>query len=230
MANKTEKVIRPILFAASFVLSLSALCQKPTEVWNPPVGQDRFLFSFTNDMWLDVPEGVELRPYSPGISTHIMYDYRFGKSPISFAWGYGFSSHNVHSNATFVTDSVNNEEYLRLVPFEGNYSYKKNKLSANYVEIPLELRLRTKGDNQFKLYLGGKIGYQVSVHSKTKDGEGKRKFYGLDGINELQYGVTAKIGFNMIALSGYYALTTLLEEGKGDQFTPISLGLTFFLL
>lgn len=214
----------------SLVLSMPTIAQKPTEVWNPPIGQDRFLLSFNNDMWLDVPEGVELRPYSPGISTHIMYDYRFGKSPISFAWGYGFSSHNVHSNAAFVTDSLNGDEFIKLVPFDNSYSYKKNKLSTNYVEIPLELRLRTKGDNQFKLYLGGKVGYLVSAHTKTKDNDGKRKFYGMDNINELQYGVTAKIGLNMIALSGYYALTPLLEEGKGDQFTPISIGLTFFLL
>ena len=57
-----------------------------------PTTQDRFVVMFTNDTWLDLPEGVELRPYSPGLSAYIMTDYDLSKSAFSFAWGYGFSS------------------------------------------------------------------------------------------------------------------------------------------
>ncbi|NNE55685.1 MAG: PorT family protein [Flavobacteriales bacterium] len=203
---------------------------RDVEIWNPPVGQDRFLVTFNNDFWLNTPSDVSLRPYSPGISAFIMYDYPFGKSPISFAWGYGFSSHNVHHDGYFAQDSTVSGSFTALLPHSDGYTFKKNKLSSNYVEIPLELRLRTKGENQFKLYLGGKVGYAVNVHSKTIDDDGKRKFYGVENMMPLRYGVSGTIGYNGIALSGFYSLSPMFEEGKGIDLIPISIGLTFFLL
>lgn len=218
-----------LLIGVMFASLYSSSQNREAEIWNPPIGEDRFLITFNNDRWLDVPEGIELRPYSPGISSYIMYDYQLGKSVLSFSWGYGFSSHNVHHNGFFAKDTTNNQ-FTRLYPFDPNYNYRKNKLHATYIEVPLEFRLRTKGDNTFKLYGGFTVGYLVNIHTKTADDDGKRKFYGMDDAMKLRYGVTGKIGFNTWALSGFYSLTPLLHEGKGDQIIPFSVGLTFFLL
>lgn len=219
-----------LVFAVISLISISSSAQnREAEIWNPPIGEDRFLITFNTDGWLNTPDGVELRPYSLGIESHIMYDYQFGKSIISFSWGYGFSSHNVHHNGFFAADTTN-AELTRLYPFEKNYNYRKNKLHATYLEIPVELRLRTHNDSPFKLYAGFKIGYLVNVHSKTRDDNGKTKFYGLDNVMKLRYGVTGKIGFNAWAISGFYSLTPLITEGKGDQLIPYSIGISFFLL
>lgn len=217
---------------AAFILAISVLSMGQTrkeEIWSPPIGEDRFLITFTNDGWLGAPDNINLRPYSLGIESHIMYDHQFGKSILSFSWGYGFSSHNVHHDGFFATDTTNAQN-TRLYPFQKNYTFTKNKLHATYIEVPLELRLRTKSDSPFKLYAGFKVGYLVNLHSKTKDAAGKRKFYGIDNVMKLRYGVTGKIGFNTWALSGFYSLTPLLIEGRGDQLIPYSIGISFFLL
>jgi hypothetical protein len=198
--------------------------------WQPPVSQDRFILDFNNDMWLEYPDSIETRPYSLGIGSYIMYDYIIGKSPISFAWGYGFSSHNIHHNGVFVEDSLDGKPYTKLLPLPSDYDYKKNKLAATYVEVPIELRFRTRGSSPFKLYLGGRVGYLVNLHSKTKDDDGKRKFYGLEGQDRLRYGLTGRIGVGQININCFYGLSTLLLEGEGDRIVPWSLGLSIFLL
>lgn len=198
--------------------------------WEPPVSQDRFILDFNNDMWLEYPDSIEPRGYSLGIGSYIMYDYLLGKSPFSFAWGYGFSSHNIHHNGAFVEDSLDGKPYTRLVPLPDDYKYKKNKLAATYIEVPVELRFRTRGSSPFKLYVGGRIGYLVNLHTKTLDDDGKRKFYGLEGQNRLRYGLTGRIGIGQINVNCFYGLSTLLIEGEGDRIVPWSLGLSIFLL
>jgi hypothetical protein len=211
-------------------ISTSWSQNEQTGVLEAPLNEDRFLVEFNNDSWLGYPESVTLRPYSPGIGAFITYDYQLGKSPISLVWGYGFSSHNVHHDGIFTPDSLLGKSYTRLTGNIPGFNPQKNKHSTSYIEVPFAIRLRTKGDNKFKLYLGAKVGYLVNIHSKTIDDAGKRKFYGLDNVMPYRYGLVARVGFNMVAVSGFYSLTPLLKEGKGDEFYPISIGLTFFLL
>lgn len=196
-------------------------------IWDSPYGEDRFVIGFNMDRWMEVPDGVEQRDVSLGFNGHIMYDYQLGKSIMSFAWGYGISSHNVHHNAFFLKDSTG---YQNLVPFEDDYDLKKNKHSVTFIEAPIELRLRTHGENKFKLYVGAKAGYLVNYHWKTIDDDGKRKFYKLDDINKIRYGLTGKIGFNMFSISAFYSLSPFIKEGKGDELVPFTVGLTLFLL
>jgi hypothetical protein len=158
-----------------------------------------------------------------------MYDYPFGNSPISFAWGYGFSSFNIHHNGEFDRDSLNNG-FVIFQAYSPGYSYKKNKLSANYLEVPIEFRVRTKGKNNFKLYLGAKAGYLVNIHTKVVDDDGKRKYYQVPETSRLRYGATVRLGMNQVALFGCYSFTPFLKENKGVELIPITLGLSFFLI
>ena len=212
----------------------------------PPTTQDRFVILFTNDTWLGLPEDVELRPYSPGISAHIMTDYDLGESAFSFAWGYGFSSHNVHSNGEFVTDTVGTETFSNFSTFDASYSFQKNKLSCNYLEIPIELRIRSgkrkecstlefQADPesigpQFNMAIGARIGYAINVHTKTIDYQGKRKFYGIDHFQPLRYGITARIGFGSLAICGFYSLSPIIQSGKGTEMVPVSVGVAWLIL
>lgn len=201
-----------------------------TRPWEPPVSQDRFILDFNNDMWLEHPDSISPRGYSLGIGSYIMYDYIIAKSPISFAWGYGFSSHNIHHDGVFIEDTVDNKQYTRLLPLPENYAYSKNKVTSTYIEVPLELRFRTRGSTPFKLYVGGRIGYLVNFHTKTKDDAGKRKIYGFENANSLRYGLTGRIGVGQINICGFYGLSTLFKEGEGDRIVPWSVGLSIFLL
>ena len=215
-----------LLIAPLFGLSQNDDNQKVP--WRPPTGQDRFIFDFQTANFLETPDSLKINAYSPGMNAYIMYDYPFGQESIfSFGWGYGFSSFNVHHNGSFVEDSLKNTLFI---PFESTYSYKKNKLSVNYLEVPLELRIRTNGLRQFKLTLGGKVGYAVNIHTKIKDDRGKFKEYQVPNLEKLRYGVYGAIGVGRVMLYGFYGLSELFEENRGPKMVPMTLGLRFNLL
>ena len=196
--------------------------------WRPPTGQDRFIVEFHNDGFLNLAPEMETRPYSPGINAHIFYDYPFAKKSIfSFAWGYGFSSFNVHHNGEFLEDSL---KITQFVPFPKDYNYSKNKASNNFLEIPIELRIRTRGLRQFKMAFGAKAGYVVNVHTKIIDDGGKRKAYQIPNLMKYRYGLTAKIGVGRFMLHGFYSLTPFLEENNGPELIPFTLGCRVNLL
>lgn len=218
------------LFAFAMLGSAQSTDDTPRQKvpWRPPTGQDRFIVEFHNDGFLDLAPGMETRAYSPGINAYILYDYPFTeKSIFSFAWGYGFSSFNVHHNGEFLEDSL---KMTNFVPFPDDYDYSKNKVSNNFLEIPIELRIRTRGLRQFKMALGAKAGYVVNVHTKIIDDGGKRKAYQIPNLLKYRYGLTAKIGVGRFMLHGFYSLTPFLEEGTGPELIPFTVGFRVNLL
>jgi hypothetical protein len=194
--------------------------------------QDRLLLELNWNSWLETPAGIDLRPVSIGFNVYRMYDIPFKKGgAVSFAFGYGFSSHNVHNNGAFVvgTDSASGNSFTALEPFDPAYEYRKNKIAVNYVDVPLELRIRTKGARKFRLTAGFKAGVLVSDHTKTIDDDQKVKVYNLKNVMKYRYGAYGRIGFGRLIFTGYYALTPLFKKGRGEQLFPISAGIVFIL-
>ena len=190
--------------------------------------RDQIILDITLDNWLKLPAGITTKFRSPGITIACVNDLVFGNSPLGFAFGLGFSSYNVHSNGTFeeMTFTDSTSAYTRFVPLAT--SYKKNKFSVNYVELPMEFRFRTKGKNTFRLYVGVKGGYLVNIHTKIVDEQGKRKYYNFKNINLYRYGLTTRIGYRKFNLTGFYALNTLFKKGQGEKLTPYSIGFSYF--
>jgi hypothetical protein len=191
---------------------------------------DKLVFELTNDMWLDTPDGVELRTISLGFKAYFYSDYTFGEDAnLSFAWGFGISSDNVHSNAVFVQEEFSDGSLgpQILTPFDEEINYEKNKFETTYLELPLELRFITKGRSPFKIAAGFRVGYLLSDKQKIVDSDGKRKIFNFNDVTTWRYGVSARIGVGKIQLTGFYSLVPLIEEGKGTQVIPISVGLAF---
>lgn len=201
----------------------------PKAFLDPPVSQDRFIFEMHHDFFESVPDEMELRLWSPGMNAYIMYDYPLAKSAISVAWGYGFSSFNIHSNGSFERDTTN-AGYVNFEAFASNYAYEKNKVSSNFLEIPIEMRLRTRTETPFKISIGGKIGYMVNIHTKTVDENGKRKFYQVPEAAKWRYGLTTKLGFGRWSAFAFYSLSTYLHKDKGVALRPITVGLSLALI
>jgi len=212
-----------------------ASAQDEEEILSPEVRreldrwEDKIVISITNDMWLNLPDDVSLRPFSPGFKAHFFSDYAIKDGIVSFAWGLGVSSDNVHSNAVFVQESFEDGTTgdQILVPFPEDYEYQKNKHVATYLELPIELRVITKGRSPFKFAAGFRLGYLFADHNKIIDTEGKRKFYDFENVTKFRYGLSARVGFGKIQLTGFYSLVPFIEEGKGSEVIPISVGLSF---
>jgi hypothetical protein len=191
---------------------------------------DKLIIEITNDTWLDLPEGVEMKTPSLGFKGHFYSDYTFGlESNFSFAWGFGISADNYHSNAEFrqeeFEDGTTGDQVL--TPFDEDYEYEKNKHTATYLEVPIELRYIGKGRSAFRLAVGFRIGYLLSDKQKIIDPRGKRKFYDYEHVSTWRYGLNARIGVGKIGITGFYSLVPFIEEGKGTQIIPISVGISF---
>ncbi|MEM7161477.1 MAG: outer membrane beta-barrel protein [Bacteroidota bacterium] len=193
--------------------------------------RDRFVLEFTNDAWLDIPENIEARGFSPGINAFIVHDlFRKIDKPWSLGIGYGISSHNVHTNGIFeVVDSLESTfAFLNQVDAQNNL--RKNKHTINYIEFPIELRFIDQNGSGFKWHLGGRIGYKLGDYSKIVDGFGKRKFYKVKGIHDFRYGVHTRIGYGAFALVGYYSIAPLFKKDRGPKLTQYSVGIALTIL
>lgn len=189
--------------------------------------KNQIILDLNTNHWLNTPNGINNSILkSRGVGVYFMYEVPLWKNNFSIAFGAGFSSQNVSNNAKIV---YSNDSTL----FEPiTTSYDANKLSTNYLDIPIELRFKTNPDNHnnsFYLTTGFKAGYLVNSHTKYQDSDGKLKVYDINNLQQFPYGITVRAGYGWFGLVGYYSLTTLFD-GKGPAVTPFSVGLTISIV
>ncbi len=198
---------------------------------------DRLGVDLYYNSWMETPQGIKISPRSIGVNVFRIYDIPFGHSPIGIGIGYALSSHNVHHNGQFImgVDSVSGNEFTRLEPYPSGYSYRKNKLSINYFEIPFELRFRSKKKpnkngivrGPFRFYPGFKVGYLANIHTSRKNDQGKFKEYNFNVLDRFRYGATIRIGYGKFALYGFYSLNNLFKNKESTVLQPFSVGISF---
>ncbi len=209
---------------------------------------DRIIIDFTHDLWQETPEGMDLGMLSPGFNVYSMFDFPIAKTNFSIAIGGGISTHNIYSEnyPVLATDPDNvNETIIEFKKIQdiadanllNDYSDNKiNKFNITYLDIPIEVRFRTRGNPQFKIAAGFKTGMMLSNHTKYKGDdfklinptkeEIKFKEHDISYVNSLLYGPTIRIGMGIFSVTGFYALNPIFEEGKGPEMYPISVGVS----
>ncbi|MBT5402916.1 MAG: outer membrane beta-barrel protein [Crocinitomicaceae bacterium] len=198
---------------------------------------DRISVDFNWDSWLGVKEEIKTGTVSIGLNAYWYKDMPFGKkSRVSLAIGLGIGSHNVHHNGEFISIDSAGVSYTGLYARSQESVWKKNKVTSNYIDIPLELRFRNMNikskkeggkTKSFRFYPGFKFGLMVNNHVKWKDAKIKYKVYNIDNMLRYRYGMTLRIAFNKFAIHGFYSLTPLFAKEKGDQLYPISVGVSW---
>ena len=155
---------------------------------------------------------------------------------MSFAFGLGITSHNMHFDSFLSSDSSGKTVFNKIPEKIGtkDINYSKNKLSVSYLGIPLELRFTA---NKLRLAIGARAGYLIN--SKTKyvgddyidltNDRIKIKIKDVKNLNNIVYGGTARIGFKKFNLAGYYDLSTLFNKDMDLLTTPISIGIMMVL-
>lgn len=190
------------------------------------------IFTVINDFYVNVPDSVDNKFFNLGVDFQGLYDYRIGKSNFSFAFGFGIGSHNFYSDAFVLEDSSNVSGLHPISSLYPGTSYKKNKISYTYFDIPLEFRLRTKSD--IRASVGFKFGFLIDSHTKFKGDDylyGTNdqlfvKFKDVPNIESFRYGITGRFGWKFINLTGFYSLTNLFTKNKGPETYPISVGIS----
>ncbi len=212
---------------------------------------DRFIVTLFTDIWQDTPDQMELKTIQRGISINALQDMPLWRTNFSIAAGLGFTSHNLYSDHFYLFNTYENRFDFYPIP----YSYEKNKISLNYMEVPVQLRYRTRDLNRtFRIYAGMKAGYLVNAHTKyvgkmTFSGPGgiqflnddeagetttmerttKIKTHKLRNINNLRVGLSAMVGYRSVNLYIYYPITNIFDDNHAEDMRPITLGFSFIL-
>ncbi len=181
-----------------------------------------------SDIWQDTPSSIDPKTLNPGVNIFGSYNYIFGKSNVSFSPGLGLSVHNLYSESML---SVNADSAY-FVPIDQSIGFKKSKLTVTYLDIPIEIRYKSKGE--FRVAVGFKFGFLMKAQTKFKGDDFLNgttdqviiKYGKMNFVEKNRYGFTGRIGYKWLNLWGYYQLSTLFTEGNGPAMYPISLGIT----
>lgn len=187
---------------------------------------DRFMIAWGNDIWLDTPEDVNVRAYSPSFSFSGMYDMPLGYSRFSIAVGLGIQSNNLYNVDAYIS-ACDYSEKMTFTAFPDSINVSRYKLNATYLELPFELRWRLGENDNSILAVGFKTGYLIHSKSKYKgdnyrwgefstNEEIKIKEYIIPGLNNFIYAATLRITSEEAGLGIFaeYNLKPLFEKGK----------------
>ena len=194
-----------------------------------PTPQDRLIFEVSHTGWLGMPKGLMAKPTAGGMNVQLFFDIPMNKSRFSFAWGLGLSSHNIHGkiNLIYKTDSINGNTIFTSID-ERKEPYRTNRIAFKIIEVPVELRFRTRTNYQFKCMIGFKTGYVVQTFRTLFDKDGKVRTYDIYGVNPLRYGPTLRFGWEQLHITGFYALSEVFQKNKGEKgIIPFSIGIAY---
>ena len=219
------------------LISMPALAQFTNPFANT---QDRLVMQFNWNTWLNNTDtSLKLQTQSRGFDIHWMFDFLFkDSSKFSIAPGLGISTANVfHKSFITATDSA-----TFFTAHKDSLDFKKNKLATTYVEVPLELRFRSKSNKSggsVKIAVGAKAGLLLAAKTKyvgpgapfgLQEEDTKVKTFKIPNVARFRYGLTFRAGYSNVNLVAFYALSTLFDASRGPVLNPFSVGISFNLL
>ncbi len=217
-----------IVFVALILLGNTAFASNPVRM-RP---SERFLLDLFTDVWQNEPANMDMNTINRGVGIYILHDFVLGTSNFSVATGLGFASHNLYSDHYYIYDP--DTDTYNFEPIEADYD--KNKISLNYLDVPVELRFRTRTlPHTFRIHAGIKGGYLINAHTKFVGEDEvfghdiKFKEHRLEQIEKFRFGITGRIGYGRVTLNAYMPLTDVFSGNNAEEMNPFSVGLTFIL-
>jgi hypothetical protein len=239
--------MRKIFFSVLVLLSAGAAMAQDTTVTNPtpsvrvsslPRGNDHIMIQLGVLSWNGKPDSIKTAGLPRTLNIYVMMAFPFKTNPHwSSAIGVGIASDNMYFENTFV-DIKSTSTRLPFTNVADTNHFKKFKVSANYLEVPVELRFSSNPDDDsrsIKFAVGVKGGLLLNAHTKGKDlqrrdgttinsytqKETSKRFF-----NSNRLAVTARVGWSHFSLFGSYAVTPLFKEGVAAPIRPMTIGLT----
>ena len=219
-----KKVFLVLLIA----LSIQGVSQKNQRT-GKPIKQDNLLIDVHYSSLVNAPANIRF-DFGYGASFQLMYDYQFQAKVLSGAIGIAYSNDNYYNNGYISHYDTINGDYTTFYPFgDLDSAVKRNKYVTNYLDIPVELRFRSKPNikgHSWKASLGFRVGFRLGSHTRTTTDKGRYEIYNHDSLRRLRYGITARVGYGRVGLVYYYGITRLFDDNRGHELIPWSLGLT----
>lgn len=197
--------------------------------------KDRFALDFTFNNWIYKSsdpkfDGLKTKWYSRGVNIYFSWDFRIKKSRFSIAPGIGYSSSNIYNRHQLVEDSAG----IHFTPLVNESNYKVNKIALQYVDIPVEFRIKTNPDkfeNCWKFAIGFKAGIRVDAHTKQKTKinnvvkvDVERRF---PDFNLFRFGPMIRIGYSSFNITAYYGVLNVFKKDRGPNANEFAVGISF---
>jgi Outer membrane protein beta-barrel domain len=133
---------------------------------------DHFMVQVGYDNWAGAPDSVSITGFGRSFNFYAMYDMPFKTDPrFSVAAGLGIGCSNVYFNQQQVLVAAQTPT-LQFQSTAGQNHFKKFKLVATYLDIPIELRFALDPENtnkSWKFAIGTKVGFLLSTYTKGKN-------------------------------------------------------------
>ena len=186
-------------------------------------------FDLFHDFQLNTSDNWDARGFNQGASWYVTYNFPLGESTKhTVSIGAGMSHHNYFSYSHILNPYGDTLQYAQCRDVE---TFKRFKVNANYVDIPLELRFRIK--DQVKIGVGFKLG--ILAMAKTKyvgpDEDGTlihEKLTYIKNLERYTYSATLRVGWKWVSAFASYQFNPVFEVGHdAPVIHPLSVGLTF---
>jgi hypothetical protein len=223
--------------ALIIVFALQVSAQESTRPTQPDLPGDLmfdFGFNYWNKKLNQLPISVK-----GSQSVGIYYTQRFKiNDHFSFypAGGFTFEKYAFDNDVTW----LNASGVITLDTLKG-VDMLKNKLTATYFEIPLEIRIHPSGTingEGWFIGIGAVAGFKVGSHTKIKygvyDQKYKEKQFDDFGLQKYRYGVQARFGFKNIHFyyktyfSDIFSATPDAIDGKSPRASVIGINISGF--
>lgn len=204
-----------------------------------------FVFDLFTTISTNKPENFNPRAINQGFRFSISYPITFGRSNFSLGVGVGMAFYNYYIDAlpkdmlpVAMWDEYSNDSYFVKTDniTDPKISYKKNKMTLTYLDIPVELRYYNK--KGFHVSAGAKVDFLVNSYFKFKgtdflfgkDEDIKIKKYHLKNLSVVQAGPIVRVGWKKFGAYATYSITSVYNKDMDNKLNPICVGITFMPL
>lgn len=222
-------------FISAVILSLFAIValgqqknEGTTKAQNRPLKRDNFIIDLTYDHLDNAPNGVNFK-FGYGHSFQFFYDHQFKAKVLSGAIGVGYSRARYFNNGYLTHKNIDGDDFSTFNPIRSDSSYKSNAYTTRYLDIPFEIRYRSKPNSKghsWKASVGFRVGFRLGSYTTTKTSDGRYSDFIQPNLTRNRYGLTGRVGYGRVGLVGYYGLTRLFEPEKGHELIPFSVGIS----
>ncbi len=193
---------------------------------------DRLMFDITYNDWVGDRKTFKMQAPSMGMNVSWLFEIPLvKKNSVSFAFGPGYGFYNLRHNMPMVHDLTNEATILGDEQDIGFFGMRK--LVGHQLFVPIEFRFRTKGWKHFKVHIGGKIGYQISLFEKARfDHQGeeiKQKNKDIQDVNRFIYSAHIRLGIRNFSVYGSYNFNPFFGNKNSTQLHLLQLGVTVSL-
>lgn len=163
------------------------------------------------------------------------YKFNIAREYFGITTGLGFSFTSVGFKNNYV---INETAGVLTAQIDTINNYKKNKLKAAYLTVPLLLEFNTNANARKSFYLAAGVVGGVRLSSKVKrkgtylDGNGYTREFELKekgryGLNAFKLDATVRLGYSDWGIFASYSLLPLFEENYTAEVYPLTFGLSY---